>query len=80
LVYTDTSNKQVQASWKDILSKYKVGYKQGGVIKAQTGVKIPWYNALKAVNKDTDFVSNWDTSTLYAGDTSNGLKNPWASN
>ena len=80
LVYTDTSNKQVQASWKDILSKYKVGYKQGGVIKAQTGVKTPWYNALKAVNKDTDFTSNWDTSTLYAGDTSNGLKNPWASN
>ena len=80
LVYTDTSNKQVQASWKDILSKYKVGYKQGGVIKAQTGVKTPWYNALKTVNKDTDFVSNWDTSTLYAGDTSNGLKNPWASN
>lgn len=79
-VYTDTSNKQVQASWKDILSKYKVGYKQGGVIKAQTGVKTPWYNALKAVNKDTDFISNWDTSTLYAGDTSNGLKNPWASN
>ena len=80
LVYTDTSNKQVQASWKDILSKYKVGYKQGGVIKAQTGVKIPWYNDLKAVNKDTDFVANWDTSTLYAGDISNGLKNPWASN
>lgn len=79
-VYTDTSNKQVQAAWKDILSKYKIGYKQGGVIKAQTGVKVPWYNALKAVNKDTDFVSNWDTSTLYAGDTSNGLKNPWASN
>lgn len=79
LVYTDTSNKQVQAAWKDILSKYKIGYKQGGVIKAQTGAKTPWYNALKAVNKDTDFVSNWDTSTLYAGDTSNGLKNPWAS-
>lgn len=79
-VYTDTSNKQVKAAWKDILSKYKIGYKQGGVIKAQTGVKIPWYNALKAVNKDTDFVSNWDTSTLYAGDTRNGLKNPWASN
>lgn len=79
-VYTDTSNKQVKAAWKDILSKYKIGYKQGGVIKAQTGVKIPWYNALKAVNKDTDFVANWDTSTLYAGDTSNGLKNPWASN
>ena len=79
-VYTDTSNKQVQATWKDILSKYKIGYKQGGVIKAQTGVKIPWYNALKAVNKDTDFVANWDTSTLYAGDTRNGLKNPWASN
>lgn len=78
-VYTDTSNKQVQVAWKDILSKYKIGYKQGGVIKAQTGVKTPWYNALKAVNKDTDFVSNWDTSTLYAGDTSNGLKNPWAS-
>ena len=55
-------------------------YKQGGIIKAQIGVKIPWYNALKPVNKDTDFVSNWDTSTLYAGDTSNGLKNPWASN
>lgn len=79
-VYTDTSNKQVKAAWKDILSKYKIGYKQGGVIKAQTGVKTPWYNTLKAVNKDTDFVSNWDTSTLYAGDTSNGLKNPWASN
>lgn len=79
LVYTDTSNKQVQAAWKDILSKYKIGYKQGGVIKAQTGAKTPWYNALKAVNKDTDFISNWDTSTLYAGDTSNGLKNPWAS-
>lgn len=78
-VYTDTSNKQVQAAWKDILSKYKIGYKQGGVIKAQTGAKTPWYNALKAVNKDTDFISNWDTSTLYAGDTSNGLKNPWAS-
>lgn len=79
LVYTDTSNKQVQAAWKEILSKYKIGYKQGGVIKAQTGAKTPWYNALKAVNKDTDFISNWDTSTLYAGDTSNGLKNPWAS-
>lgn len=79
-VYTDTSNKQVQATWKDILSKYKIGYKQGGVIKAQTGVKIPWYNALKAVNKDTDFTSKLDTSTLYAGDTSKGLIAPWASN
>lgn len=80
LVYTDTSNKQVQASWKDILSKYKIGYKQGGVIKAQAGTKTPWYSTLKAVNKDTDFISDWDTSTLYAGDTRSGLKNPWTSN
>lgn len=79
-VYTDTSNKQVQASWKDILSKYKVGYKRGGIIKASTGIKTPWYNALKAVNKDTDFTSKLDTSTLYAGDTSKGLIAPWASN
>lgn len=80
VVYTDTSNKQVQAAWKDILSKYKIGYKQGGVIKAQTGTKTPWYNALKAINKDTDFISNWDTSTLYAGDTSKRLIAPWTSN
>ncbi len=79
-VYTDTSNKQVQASWKDILSKYKVGYKRGGVIKASTGVKTPWFNGLQPVNKDTDFKSNWDTSTLYAGDTSKGLVDPWSSN
>lgn len=73
--------KKVKAPKKSKLNKAKNKiYKQGGIIKAQTGVKIPWYNALKAVNKDTDFVSNWDTSTLYAGDTSNGLKNPWASN
>lgn len=78
-VYTDTSNKQVQASWKDILSKYKVGYKRGGVIKASTGIKTPWFNGLQPVNKDTDFKSNWDTSTLYAGDTSKGLIGPYAS-
>lgn len=78
-VYTDTSNKQVQASWKDILSKYKVGYKRGGVIKASTGIKTPWFNGLQPVNKDTDFKSNWDTSTLYAGDTSKGLISPYAS-
>lgn len=78
-VYTDTSNKQVQASWKDILSKYKVGYKRGGVIKASTGVKTHWFNGLQPVNKDTDFKSNWDTSTLYAGDTSKGLISPYAS-
>lgn len=78
-VYTDTSNRQVQASWKDILSKYKVGYKRGGVIKASTGIKTPWFNGLQPVNKDTDFKSNWDTSTLYAGDTSKGLTSPYAS-
>lgn len=80
LVYTDTSNKQVQASWKDILSKYKVGYKRGGVIKAYAGVKTPWFNGLQPANKDTDFKSDWDTSTLYAGDTSKGLIAPWSSN
>lgn len=78
-VYTDASNKQVRASWKDILSKYKVGYKRGGVIKASTGIKTPWFNGLQPVNKDTDFKSNWDTSTLYAGDTSKGLISPYAS-
>lgn len=73
--------KKVKTSKKSKLNKAKNKiYKQGGIIKAQIGVKVPWYNTLKAVNKDTDFVSNWDTSTLYAGDTSNGLKNPWASN
>ena len=73
--------KKIKTPKKSKLNKVKNKiYKQGGIIKAQTGVKIPWYNALKPVNKDTDFVSNWDTSTLYAGDTSNGLKNPWASN
>lgn len=72
--------KKVKTPKKSKLNKAKNKiYKQGGIIKAQTGVKTPWYNALKAVNKDTDFVSNWDTSTLYAGDASNGLKNPWAS-
>ena len=80
LVYTDTSNKQVQASWKDILSKYKVGYKRGGVIKAYAGVKTPWFNGLQPVNKDTDFKADWNISTLYAGDTSKGLINPWSSN
>lgn len=80
LVYTDASNKQVQASWKDILSKYKVGYKRGGVIKAYAGVKTPWFNGLQPANKDTDFKSDWDTSTLYAGDTSKGLIAPWSSN
>ena len=73
--------KKVKTPKKSKLNKAKNKiYKQGGIIKAQTGVKIPWYNDLKAVNKDTDFVANWDTSTLYAGDTRNGLKNPWASN
>ena len=73
--------KTVKTPKKSKLNKAKNKiYKQGGIIKAQTGVKIPWYNALKAVNKDTDFVANWDTSTLYAGNTRNGLKNPWASN
>lgn len=73
--------KKVKTPKKSKLNKAKNKiYKQGGIIKAQTGVKTPWYNALKPVNKDTDFVSNWDTSTLYAGDTRNGLKNPWASN
>lgn len=80
VVYTDTSNKQVQASWKDILSKYKVGYKRGGIIKAYAGVKTPWFNGLQPANKDTDFKSDWDTSTLYAGDTSKGLIAPWSSN
>lgn len=73
--------KKVKTPKKSKLNKAKNKiYKQGGIIKAQTGIKIPWYNDLKAVNKDTDFVANWDTSTLYAGDTRNGLKNPWASN
>lgn len=73
--------KKVKTPKKSKLNKAKNKiYKQGGIIKAQIGVKTPWYNALKAVNKDTDFVSNWDTSILYAGDTRNGLKNPWASN
>lgn len=80
VVYTDTSNKQVQASWKDILSKYKVGYKRGGIIKAYAGVKTPWFNGLQPADKDTDFKSDWDTSTLYAGDTSKGLIAPWSSN
>lgn len=73
--------KKIKTSKKSKLQKAKNKvYKRGGVIKASTGVKIPWYNALKAVNKDTDFTSKLDTSTLYAGDTSKGLIAPWASN
>lgn len=73
--------KKVKTPKKSKLNKAKSKiYKQGGIIKAQIGVKIPWYNTLKPVNKDTDFVYNWNTSTLYAGDTRNRLKNPWASN
>lgn len=54
-------------------------HKRGGVIKASIGIKTPWFNGLQPVNKDTDFKSNWDTSTLYAGDTSKGLISPYAS-
>lgn len=62
-----------------LVEGYQVGYKRGGVIKASTGIKTPWFNGLQPVNKDTDFKSNWDTSTLYAGDTSKGLISPYAS-
>lgn len=73
--------KKIKTSKKSKLQKAKNKvYKRGGVIKASTGIKTPWYNALKAVNKDTDFTSKLDTSTLYAGDTSKGLIAPWASN
>ena len=73
--------KKIKTSKKSKLQKAKNKvYKRGGVIKASTGVKTPWFNGLQPVNKDTDFKSDWDTSTLYAGDTSKGLVAPWSSN
>ena len=73
--------KKIKTSKKSKLQKAKNKvYKRGGVIKASTGIKTPWFNGLQSVNKDTDFKSNWDTSTLYAGDTSKGLVAPWSSN
>lgn len=72
--------KKIKTSKKSKLQKAKNKvYKRGGVIKASTGIKTPWFNGLQPVNKDTDFKSNWDTSTLYAGDTSKGLISPYAS-
>lgn len=73
--------KKIKTSKKSKLQKAKNKvYKRGGVIKAYAGVKTPWFNGLQPANKDTDFKSDWDTSTLYAGDTSKGLIAPWSSN
>lgn len=54
---------------------------KGGVLKYQTGNKIPWYEGAftKSVNPNNYYTTNWDTSRLIAGDTSNGILLPWAS-
>ena len=77
---------KVQADWKDILTKYKIAYKQGGSIqKLASGNSIngnPWYSQLSAkgdydVNK---YKYNYNTNQLYAGDMSNGPTDFYVSN
>lgn len=66
-------------NWQDIVKKYNLKYKEGGVIKAQKGTKTDWRLGLTPydVNK---YQTTVDTSNLYAGDLSNGLKPAWVSN
>lgn len=69
----------VVRNWQDIVKKYNLKYKEGGIIKAQKGTKTDWRLGLTPydVNK---YQTTVDTSNLYAGDLSNGLKPAWVSN
>ena len=78
-----SSKKQVDIDWNALLKKYGIKYKQGGSIrKFQAGGQPDWYSALQ-VKGDYDsnkYAHEYDTSTLYAGDMSNGPQDYYVSN
>lgn len=69
----------VVRNWQDIVKKYNLKYKEGGVIKAQKGTKTDWRLGLTPYDVN-NYKATLDTSNLYSGDLSNGLKPAWVSN
>lgn len=69
----------VVRNWQDIVKKYNLKYKEGGVIKAQKGSKTDWRLGLTPYDVN-NYKTTLDTSNLYSGDLSNGLKPAWVSN
>ena len=74
----DNNGTSVVRNWQDIVKKYGLSYKKGGVIKAQSGVKTDW-----RLNIPTFDVNNYkatlDTSKLYSFN-NNKLGDAWISN
>lgn len=76
----DVENGQtILRNWQDIVKKYNLKYKEGGVIKAQKGTKTDWRLGLTPYDV-SKYKTTLDTSNLYASDLSNGLKPAWVSN
>ena len=77
------SKKQVDIDWNALLKKYGIKYKQGGSIrKFEAGGQPDWYSALQAKGDydSNKYAHEYDTSTLYAGDMSNGPQDYYVSN
>ena len=77
------SKKQVDIDWNALLKKYGIKYKQGGSIrKFQAGGQPDWYSTLQAKGDydSNKYAHEYDTSTLYAGDMSNGPQDYYVSN
>lgn len=69
---------EVVRNWQDIVKKYGLKYKKGGIIKAQVGTKTDWRTGIQAFDP-SKYTTTVDTSTLHSYN--NGkLGDKWVSN
>ena len=61
----DNKGTQVVRNWQDVVKKYGLRYKKGGVIKAQIGTKTDWKLGIPEFNVN-DYKPQLDTSKLYS--------------
>ena len=74
----DNNGTQVVRNWQDIVNKYGLRYKQGGIIKAQAGIKTDWRTGIQEFDP-ANYKYSLDTSTLHSLD-NNVVGDQWTSN
>lgn len=85
------SNKELKTTLRGIIEHRKFGgtlddfslklylAKGQSIIKAQQGTKLPWYSGITAYDP-SKYTTTYNTSKLWAGDTSKGLLDAYTSN
>ena len=74
----DNNGNSVVRNWSDIVSKYGLKYKKGGIIKALTGTKTDWRLGIPEFDAN-QYETTLDTSKLYSF-ADGKLGDAWSSN